>query len=239
MFIRLIHQLTDVEWVSMIFSALIGYLVISRMLKGDPSREQITDSLFKGGLILLAIWKLSPLFLQPSMLTDSSLNLFSFLLSIGTELGYYLGVVAGVSYVILKLRKGKIPKDKFAVVFPFGLLSTFTLFFLMTRNIGTETDLFWGVSVDQSVYKYHPIGVYQLIFGVLTGAFLFLRKRKGTPVPFRTFLVWFSLGQMVLTLVQFTIPFFAGFSLQQIFYLSVAGLLILLPMSKLEGKRVS
>ncbi|GED32088.1 hypothetical protein BCE02nite_32290 [Brevibacillus centrosporus] len=209
------------------------------MLKGEPSREQITDGLFKGGLILLAIWKLSPLFLQPSLLTDSSLNLFSFLLSIGTEQGFYLGVIAGVCFVIYTIRKGKIPLDKFAEAFPSGLLCTYTVFFLLTRNVGTVTDLFWGISVDQSVYRYHPIGVYQLIFGVVTGAFLFLRKRKGTPVPFRSFLVWFSLGQMLLTFVQFTTPFFAGLSLQQIFYLSVAGFSILLPMSILERMKVS
>lgn len=236
MIIRLIHQLTNVEWVSMTFSGLVGYLVISRMLKGEPSREPIIDVLFKSGLIFLAIWKLSPLLLQPSMLTDGSLNLFTFLLSIGTDQGFYIGVTAGVCFVIQKIRKGNIPLDKFAEVFPFGLLSCFVLFFLLTRNIGTATDLFWGISIEQSVNKYHPVGVYQLIFGVFTGVFLVWRKRKGRPVSFRSFLIWFSLWQMLLTLVQFTTPFFIGLSLQQVFYLTAAGLSILLPMSRLGRK---
>ncbi|MED4779409.1 hypothetical protein [Brevibacillus choshinensis] len=209
------------------------------MLKGESSREEITDDLFKSGLIVLAIWKLSPLLLQPSMLSDGSLNLFSFLLSTGTELGFYLGVVAGVCFVFYKIRKGKVPFDKFAEVFPFGLLSSFVVFFLLTRNVGTATDFIWGISVDQSVYRYHPIGAYQLVFGVITGGYLVWRKRKGRPVPLRSFVVWFSLGQMLLTFVQFTTPLYIGLSLQQIFFLSVAGFSILLPMSKLERKKQS
>lgn len=234
---RFIHQLTNVEWVAMTFSGLVGYLVISRMLKGEPAKEAITDGLFKSGLIFMAIWKLSPLLLQPSMLTDGSLHLFTFLLSIGTDQGFYMGVAVGVCYVIHKIRKGNIPSHKFAEVFPFGLLSCFVLFFLLTRNIGTVTSLPWGISVDQSVYTYHPVGLYQLILGALTWSVLVWRKRKGRSVSFRSFLIWFSLYQMLLTLVQFTTPFIIGLSLQQVFYLSVAACSILLPMSRLERKR--
>jgi hypothetical protein len=239
MILRLIHQITNVEWVSMTFSGLVGYIVISKMLKGEPSREAITDVLFKSGLIFLAIWKLSPLLLQPSLLTDGSLNLFSFLLSIGTDQGFYIGVAAAVGFVIQKIRTGSISPDKFAEVFPFGLLSCFVLFFLLTRNVGTVTELFWGISIDNSVNKYHPIGVYQLIFGVITSAFLVWRKRKGRPVRFRSFLIWFSLNQMLLTLVQYSPPFMIGLSLQQVFYLVVAGFSILLPKSRLERKMSS
>ncbi|MGE7271986.1 hypothetical protein ACQKK5_11075 [Brevibacillus panacihumi] len=223
----------------MTLSGYLGYLVISRMLKGESTRDSITDVLFKSGLILLGIWKLSPLLLQPSLLSDDSLNLFSFLLSIGTNQGFYMGLVAAVCFVLWKIQKGIIPADKFAEVFPFGLLTCFMVFFLLTRNIGTATDWFWGVSIDQSVNKYHPIGVYQLIFGVSTGAFLALSKRKGSPVSFRSFLIWFSLGQLMMTFFQFTTPFFMGLSMHQIFYLLVAGISILLPMSGGERKSQS
>lgn len=236
MLMRLLHQLTNVDWVSMTFSGLIAFLVVSRLLKGESARETITDALFKSGLIVLVVWKLSPLLLQPTMLQDKTINLFTFLLSTGTDQGLYLGVVAAVWFIIHNIRKGKIPAEKLADVLPFGLLVGFVVFFLLTRNVGTVTEMPWGITIDQSAYRYHPIGVYQLLFGMLTSGYLIRAKRKEKPVSFRSFLLWFSLFQMLLTFMQYSTPFFLELSLQQLFFLTVAVLTLMFPTHQHEGK---
>lgn len=239
MMIRLLHQLTNVEWLSMTFSGLVAYFVISRLLKGEPSREPITDALFKSGLIVLAIWKLSPLVLQPTLLLDETLNLFSFLLSTGTDPGLYLGVAAGVWFITYKIRKDSIPAVKITEVLPFGLLSGFVVFFLLNRSVGTVTEMPWGIAVDQSSYRYHPLGLYQLIFGIATGLLMIWAKRRGKSVSFGSFLLYFSLFQMTLTFFQYTTPYFLGLSLQQLFFIVVAALSIIFNTHKKEGKDIT
>lgn len=236
MILRFFDQLTNVAWVSMTFSSLVGYIVISKMLKGEPSREAITDSLFKGGLLVLLIWKVSPLLLQPSLLLDDTMNFFAFLLSTGTELGFYLGVLAGLGYMYAKIRKGMIPLEKLGEVLPFGFLVGFAVYGLLYRNVGTLTSMPWGISIEQSTNTYHPVGIYQLLFAIGLGTFMILQRRKGNPVAFRSFLIWFSLFQFALTFVQYATPFVVGLSLQQIFFLAIASILIVLPRKHQERK---
>ncbi len=236
MILRFLDQLTNVAWVSMTVSSLAGYVVISKMLKGEPSRDSITDSLFKSGLLILLIWKLSPLLLQPTLLLDDTMNLFTFLLSTGTELGLYLGVLAGLSYMYVKMRKGMVPPEKLGEVLPFGLLIGFALYYLLYRNLGTVTSMPWGVAIGQSSSAYHPVGIYQLLFAVGMGGFMMLQRRKGNRFSFRSFLMWFSLFQFGLTFVQFTTPFVFGLSLQQIFFLAIASILILFSKKHQERK---
>ncbi|MED1646129.1 prolipoprotein diacylglyceryl transferase [Brevibacillus agri] len=227
MLLQFVYQLMNVAWVAMSFSSIVAYLVISRLLKGESAREKITDALFISGLIVLAIWKLSPLLLQPSLLLDNQVNLFTFLLSTGTEPGLYIGVFAAICFMWHHIKKLGLPFHKLSEVLPFGVLTGFVVYHLLTQSVGKVTAMPWGIAVDQSSFRYHPIFVYQLLFGVVACIYMLWLKKTGKTINFASFLLWFSSFQIILTFLRYTAPFILGLSLQQIFFFGIAAAAII------------
>lgn len=224
MIYNLFNQLTNVEWVSMMVSGMFGLYVLSRKLKGVPQKEKITDALFLGGLIVIFIWKLSPLIFQPGMLVDNSINLFTLLLSIGTEEGFYLGLVVSILFIGYRIKKQRLPQAPLFEELPFGMLAAFIAYAIIRWQVGTETYLPWGVKLDNSSSHYHPISLYQILLCLTSGIVLLRQRKKGKQISFSKFILWFSIGEIIITIFMFPKPYLLGLSMTQIFFLLIAGI---------------
>ncbi|MBA4538574.1 hypothetical protein H1Z61_15920 [Bacillus aquiflavi] len=112
------------EWIMILFSGMITYIVIKNWTKEDRKfQTSFLDTIFNALIIGFLIYKFSLALFKPALIFDNPLGLLYFT---GGIKGAFLGVSAAFFYVVWKMKKEKwLP----VIVFK-GLIYIIATFFL-------------------------------------------------------------------------------------------------------------
>ncbi|WP_080837467.1 prolipoprotein diacylglyceryl transferase family protein [Cohnella massiliensis] len=148
------------DWFYYGVSALIGFS-IARMVVRKKSLHalQHLDIIFNALLIGILIWKVSPLFSEPQLLT----NPFSLLFYPGTTLGSRIAFAGAMMYLLHRWWRSKADWREASDVLSIVLISSVMIYLVTHWQYGLRTMLPWGISISDPEYRYHPVNAYQLL----------------------------------------------------------------------------
>ncbi|WP_096199547.1 hypothetical protein [Bacillus sp. FJAT-45350] len=170
----------SMDMIAIISSLLVGYLVISFLLKlsfeEENVRAMILDTLQISILVFVITYKFWPIVLTPSyLLSPTNILLYS-----GGPWAIEAGLTFAFGWLLIKWYKKKWP-IKLIDIFAIGGVSGIIFSHLLVKQYGVQSFLTIGWKLNETVY--HPINIYMAI---LLSAFLlfniqwFRMKRAGT-----------------------------------------------------------
>jgi hypothetical protein len=217
---NIVNQLTHETWISIVVSGALGYAALSLSLVNRSYKRVLLDIASTGGIIFLVVYKAFPILLAPGYRSGS--GFITLFLSNGISEGLYAGALCSLLYVFVKLKHQSIPTGVLVEKLPLGIMASFMAFHLLNWNVGKETVLLWGVTLQDPTLRYHPVSMYQLIV-----CFLFLiryltQNNKAGVHGFAGFCFWFCSTQVFLSYFLIPRPYVWGLSMFQLFYLLAA-----------------
>jgi hypothetical protein len=152
------------KWLAAALGFVAGLLVLSwqaRVYSKEVS-EALKDSFLTGGLIIVLIWKFSPLILQPSLLKSPQNLLF---LS-GDKWGLVIGVIGALLYTAYSLHKKGMEYRFYLDIIAMPIVVLWLIYFVLVPVYGKVTDFPWGITLNEQT-AYHPIHYYHAISAFL------------------------------------------------------------------------
>lgn len=223
------------DWLLMGASGMVGYFVLQKLIKNSTFGDRpILDKLFNSFIIVFFVWKFSPLLFSPSILWNSPYRLITM---VGSSIGLWIGVMVAVVYMIISIRRLKVPALFVVDLLAIGIVTSFLVYSLIGWQYGSATSLPWGISIESPQFKYHPINVYMLFITVPMFIDLWRQRSKvGSGNIVVLFLTYFGAGLMLVSLFKPKVIFLLGLSGQQIVYLLMmaAGFIISMFLNRLK-----
>lgn len=223
------------DWLLMGASGMVGYFVLQKLIKNSTFGDRpILDKLFNSFIIVFFVWKFSPLLFSPSILWNSPYRLITM---VGSSIGLWMGVMVAVVYMIISIRRLKVPALFVVDLLAIGIVTSFLVYSLIGWQYGSATSLPWGISIESPQFKYHPINVYMLFITVPMLIYLWRQRSKvGSGNIVVLFLTYFGAGLMLVSLFKPKVIFLLGLSGQQIVYLLMmaAGFIISMFLNRLK-----
>ncbi len=225
------------DWVLLAVSGLIGYFVMQRRIKQSCYRDQpILDKFSTGLMIVFFVWKFSPVLFTPSALWENPLGLLTMA---GSVTGMWLGIAAALLYIDRSLRRMQVPRLFFTDLLSLGIVVMLFVYNLLGWQYGTVTTLPWGISIENLEYKYHPVNAYLLL--VTLPIFIWLWRKNssllGTGSMAVNVLIYYGMGLMLVSFFKQNTSLFAGLSGEQLLYLLLMILGLLLPIFLKRNKQ--
>lgn len=223
------------DWVLIGISGMAGYFVIKRINKGSTFGElPVLDRLMNSFMIVFFVWKFSPLLFSPSILWTNPLSLIT---TAGSFAGLWIGVMVATLYMIISLRRLKIPVLFLADLLALGFVTTILVYNMLGWQYGSATSLPWGISIEDPLFKYHPINVYLLVIAAPVFIQLWKQRSKiGSGSMLVSLLTYFGMGLMLISFFKPKITMLLGLSSQQIMYLlmMISGFIITMILSRFK-----
>lgn len=206
------------DYIALFAAGVMGLFVINLKLKSAHSDNKvIIDLLIQTVMIMLLFWKFGSVLFHPADLWENPLNL---LFASGTLSGAVIGAAVSFIYAVMKLRKCRVSLALFFDVLPYGILTFSAVHSLFYWQYGKLTHLPWGVHLGQSVYQYHPINVYVLLLASALLFWFWQRKDQlGGGKAFSNFLIYFGMGQLLISFFEQQNVFMIYLSAEQWIYL--------------------
>lgn len=206
------------DWLLMGISGMVGYFVLQQLIKSSIFDDRlILDKLFNSFIIVFFVWKFSPLLFTPSILWNSPYRLITM---VGSSTGLWIGVMVAVFYMIISIRRLKVPALFVVDLLAIGIVTSIFVYSLIGWQYGAVTSLPWGISIESPQFKYHPINVYMLFITVPMLMYLWRQRSKvGSGDIVILFLTYFGAGLMLVSLFKPKTIFLLGLSGQQFAYL--------------------
>lgn len=206
-----------IQWLVIILSMLVGYIVIRYRLKriaglGDLVKDRILETIEKSILIAILTWKFSLLLFDPIRVVT---NPSSLLYYSGGERGIGLAIVVVLLYYYYHSRKERISLGVYGDLLTSGFLVGMVMYNVVAL-FGNQ----------------HWVWVYgsEILLGMLLFR-LYFRKGEGTAElkNLNQAFLWFSLGQVFISFLNpLKQNFWWGFSKQQMIYLILAAICIII-----------
>ena len=213
------------QWMVIILSMFVGYLVVRYRLKRvtdleDRAKERIIETIEKSIVIALMTWKFSLLLFDPVRVATNPLSILYYS---GGELGIGLAIIVLLIYFYYHSKKEHISVGVYGDLIAVGFLAglgAYSLFALLGNQL--------------------RVGVYgsQILLAMLL-YLLFLRKSKQTAKlsDLNQALIWFSLGQVfILFLSPLKQFFWWGFSKAQFYFLILAAVCIIIEFLRAKNR---
>lgn len=164
----------------LVISILVSYYVLkwklSRIGMSASEGSVLLDKLMNAVLIAVMVWKLAPLVQNSELAWNRPLSLLTIT---GGTFGIWLGAAAAVIYIYFALRRSKLSLTMTVDLLAFGMLISWTITRLLFWEYGTQTDLPWGISLNDPHYRYHPVNLYAGLIGIVIAIYVwFLRNKK-------------------------------------------------------------
>ncbi|MBJ6362535.1 prolipoprotein diacylglyceryl transferase family protein [Paenibacillus sp. GCM10012307] len=221
------------DWLLWGISAVAGYFAMQRLIKSSHFADRsILDKLVNSFMIVLLVWKFSPLLFSPSILWNDPYRLITMA---GSPIGLWVGVTVAVLYMFKSMRRMKVPVVFVLDLLAIGLVISVLVYSLIRWQYGLATSLPWGISIENPQFKYHPINVYIVLVTVPLFIYIWRQQSKvGSGDIFILFLTYFGLGMMLVSLFKAKTIFLLGLSGQQVVYvvMMAAGVVLSIVLNK-------
>lgn len=194
---------------------IIFYILKWKLKHTKYEQIPLQDILINAVLLGVITWKVSPLFFNPLLIIE---NPFMFVSAVPSMTDAYLGMIVSVIYLSWKGSKLQIP---YALLFDTlsVCINTALLFYhLLFWNYGKYTTLPWGISIENPIYKYHPVNIYYAIISTicLIQTWQESTYKLGNGQLFAFSLLSWGIGLFIISFFEFTTTFYFGLSLQQL-----------------------
>lgn len=225
------------DWLLLAASGLIGYLIMQwKLKKSNYNGKPIMDKFSNGLMIVFFVWKFSPVLFTPSILWNNPLGLLTLA---GSITGVWLGIIAAVLYMYRCLNRMQVPWVFFGDLLSLGMVVMLFVYNLLGWQYGTMTTLPWGVSIENLAYKYHPVNAYLLLVTLPALVWLWRKSSSflGTGSMAVNVLIYYGMGLMLVSFFKQKTSLFAGLSGEQLLYLLLMFLGLLLPIFLNKSKQ--
>ena len=213
------------DWLMLLLSGAAGFAAMHWKWKRSAFRDRpVLDPLLNAVLIVLVVWKISPVFTSPSLLTKNPLL---WLTVPGNTVGWWIGSLAALAYLYRAWKKTGAPRRLAVDLAALGIVAAISVHSLLGWQYGTPTALPWGISIENPDFKYHPVNVYRLLVTLPMFVWLWRNDRLlGTGKWMSNTLTYCGMGLMAVSFFQTKSVLVFGLSAEQTVYLSamVAGI---------------
>ncbi|WP_261303854.1 prolipoprotein diacylglyceryl transferase family protein [Paenibacillus andongensis] len=193
--------------------------------------KPIEDLIFNGAIIVLLIWKLGVIVMQPFLLWNNPLKL---LMVSGSSTEIALGVLIACIYIYYQIRKHRIPLFLVLDVIAVGVTAAVFLFCALIPAYGLPTTVPWGIGVEGTASRFHPYHAYislLLVPLLIWQHFIELRKKTlGQGVLLKYSLVYGGAAGMLASFFNAAKPTLLYLSTAQLLFLFMLILGMLLPV---------
>lgn len=218
-----------VQGLALIFAIFMSYWVVKYHLKRldtlDSSvKEQIKETVEKGAVLALFVWKFSLLFFHP---LQSISNPLALLYYSGDERGMGLAAAATFTYFYFQARKERIKIEVYGELFVSSFLTGSIVYYLFALGEAPSRISVYGTEDLLALFLYY---------------FYFWKSisQQNENAKFKNILhsfMWYNLGQAFISFLNpLKQNLVWGFSSQQIFYLTLALVCITIDFWKVETK---
>jgi prolipoprotein diacylglyceryltransferase len=217
------------ELLALLIGFVVGIGLIRARLKRSVGAEygDIPDILLNCGLIVLLFWKLGVVLTSPLMILQDPLKLL-FITGSTTEI--LLGICAALFFGIWQLRKKSISIYTALDVISIGAVTAAVIYYALVSEFGRQTELPWGIGVEGTLTRFHPVHAY---FSILLIPLWFRLFRSyhlpGTGQAFKATLLYFGIAGMLVSILDDTDPSWLYISYAQIIFILMMVLGWLLP----------
>lgn len=203
--------------------------------KKDIPYKPLGDILFNGILTYLLVWKFSHILLDPFAVFN---NLSLLILSNGGLWGHMLGGLATLFVIYRSAKKTNFSLLLFSDLFMYGLLLTFTVYWLVLRSYGLPTTMPWGINFSGSMAFYHPVHLYQFLLGAFILLYLSTQKLSfGQGRYAGLSLFYLGIGLLIISNFSIRIHTFWGLGVMQWGYILISTIGLLLMMYSSSSKQ--
>jgi len=215
--------LLKTHWLVVILSAFVGYFIMRYRLKAAGYLDKRMIETIENSLIIaLMVWKFSLILFDPVSVVTNPLALLYFS---GGEHGIWLATVVAISYFYHRAQKDQVSVWVYGDSLAAGFLAATAVYYLIDM-VGNK-QMVW---VDGS----------EIIIALLILLLIFRRSKEiGKPNHLNQVLLWFCLGQVGIAFLNpLKQNYWWGFSQEQILYLSLAALCLVIDLFP-EKKRLN
>lgn len=207
--------------------ALGTWLIRIRFRPQAPMGNIIADILLNGGLIVILFWKFGVALTSPSLIVHDPMKL---MFLTGSTLELLIGIAAALIYAYWQLHKKRIPLYSALDIAVTGMVTGLIVYYALVFEFGQPTLLPWGIGVEGTETRFHPVNGYLAILLIpLWARLLVLRREPGTGWMLKETLVYFGLAAMAVSLLDDAAPSIIYISYAQIIYLAIIIIGMLLP----------
>ncbi|WP_434512772.1 hypothetical protein [Desulfitobacterium sp. AusDCA] len=218
-----------VQGLALIFSVFMSYWVVKYHLKriealDSSAKNQIMETLEKGVVLALFVWKFSLFFFHPVQVISNPLSLLYYS---GEERGVGLAAVTTLLYIFFRSKKDLINIEIYGELFVSGFLIGSGVYFIFALGELPHRFMIYGTEILLNAF------LYSRYFGMKVSEHYESTSGKNLLHA----LMWYNLGQ---AFISFFNPlkqnWVWGFSLQQIIYLALALVCIIIDFRRVENK---
>lgn len=220
-------------WLALVIALSTVMWTLRRTLRSRGlDAEKHLDWVMYGMIIAVVLYKFIPVVLDPTLIVTNPRGV---LLGVGPDYAFWLAIVIGVLYYIVRVLRSGVPTTKWLDAWIIPIVSAIVVYSLVVADFGQQTSAPWGAVIEG--VKYHPINLYRAIGWGLVG---WLVVRNVASSRHRLALSVFSLPavELVVSWFQSQPKLVAGFTWMQ--WLNVAllavGLMLYwrLPLSQIQ-----
>ncbi|WLR52565.1 hypothetical protein LC040_06635 [Bacillus tianshenii] len=192
------------RYIVLIISAISAYIALKAVIKEKEAEKYMTDVFFNTAAFTLLIWKFSYILFHPVEAINAPVRILYFS---GGTLGWIIGVVTGLLYLIYKGRKADFPLPQWILA-----LSAIIMSFLAVYN-----GIIWGLNGF--------VDVIFLIKSLSSLAFLIALFMHINMVNYIS--IWYFVVQAAIVFAEERSTVFLSFSVGQLLFIAAAvGLLL-------------
>lgn len=203
------------DWFVLAVSGIAGYAVmVWKWKRSDVRDHPVLEPLINALLIVIMVWKISPILFSPSLLGENPLI---WLMLPGTSAGWWLGLAVAAVYAYRSWRKINAPLPFVGDLLSLGAVAMIAVHSLLGWQYGSITTVPWGISINNPEFNYHPVNVYRLLVALPMLLWMWRSGRLlGTGKWLSNTLTYFGIGMMVLTFFKTKTGLGLGFSGEQL-----------------------
>ncbi len=205
-----------IQWglLAWIVAGAAGYAAMRLMLRGERFAGRIAEMMLNAVLFLLIAWKFGGIVQEPQLLWRDPLEV---LLAGGSQTGLLFGILIVVIYLAMMIRHFHLPVLLVLDMLPFGVFPALAVKSLFYWQYGLQTALPWGITLQASGLRYHPINVYVLVLSsALFIWFVYKHKnRLGKGRSAEDFFLYTGIGFLLISFFDVRHSLLGFFSVQQ------------------------
>ncbi|NEW08604.1 hypothetical protein GK047_21650 [Paenibacillus sp. SYP-B3998] len=218
-------------------AGFFSYFLLTRYFFRESTfnTTSVLDKTLNAIFIIFFSWKLSPILSQPSILWKNPLSV---IIMSGSELGIWIGLSIVFIYLYRELKRLQISYLFYFDFLSVGLLMVIFIYQWLGWRYGSLTSLPWGISIEDPSFKYHPLNIYVLFATLPMLIFAYINKKKlGDGKLFINVLTSYMVGLMLITLFKGKTNFVLGLSKEQLIYLILILIGVILANIKLRKQQ--
>lgn len=218
-----------VQGLVLIFSVFMSYWVVKYHLKrintlDSSAKNQIMETLEKGAVLALFVWKLGLFFFHPVQVISNPLSLLYYS---GEERGVGLAAVSTFLYIFFRSKKDLIKIKVYGELFVSGFLIGSSVYLLFALGEQPNRITIYGTEILLDLF------LYSLYFWKNISN----RNESTSDKDLLHAFMWYNLGQAFISFLNpLKQNWIWSFSSQQIIYLALALVCIALDFRVVENK---